>query len=170
MNSENLWPKDGGADLQKFPIFERELAERDFPSPQARATFEQSKLHWEEAELAGHGGCLRLYREALRLRREHPVFRPRDRAHTEVAELSCEVLAIRARSESEDWLLLCDLRGGHHSDLNEEPFCALEESRQWHLVFSSNATEFGGADPGSYDAVTGRLAFEHPEVLVLRAE
>ncbi|MEP6672624.1 MAG: malto-oligosyltrehalose trehalohydrolase [Chthoniobacter sp.] len=157
-------------DLRKFPIFERELAERDFPSPQARETFEQSKLQWEEAGQAGHGACLRLYRAALRLRREHGVFRPHDRARTKVAELSCEVLAIRARSETEEWLLLCDLRGGHRGDLRAESFCALPAGRQWHPVFSSNAPEFGGPEPGGYDPVSGHIVFQHPEVLVLRAE
>lgn len=157
-------------DLQKFPVFERELAERDFLLPQARETFEQSKLRWEEAERNGHGGCLRLYREALRLRREHAVFRPRDRGHTKVAELSCEVLAIRAQSETEDWLLLCDLRGGHRADLRAESFCALDGARQWQPVFSSNAPEFGGAGPQTHDLASGRIAFPSPEVLVLRAE
>ena len=128
-------------DLLKFPIFEKELTLRDFPSPQARETFEQSKLRWDEAEQKGHGACLRLYREALRLRREHSAFRPRDREHTQVAELSCEVMAIRARAAGEDWLLLCDLRGGHRGDLRAEAFCALEGSLQWRCVLSSNGAE-----------------------------
>ena len=157
-------------DLLKYPVFEKELALRDFPSPQARETFEQSKLRWDETEQKGHGGCLRLYRAALRLRGEHSAFRPRDRAHTQVAELSCEVLAIRARDADEDWLLLCDLRGGHRGDLRAEPFCALEGARQWRQVLSSNAAEFGGRDAPAFDAATASFDFQMPETLVLRAE
>ncbi len=156
-------------DLLRFPVFEKELARRDFPSPQARETFEQSKLRWEEAERNGHAACLRLYREALRLRREHAAFRPEDRTHTQVAELSCKVLAIRARDSEEEWLLLCDLRGGHRGDLRTEPFCALEGSRQWRSVFSSNAIEFGGSGSLRFDPGTGRFDFQMPETLVLRA-
>jgi maltooligosyltrehalose trehalohydrolase len=155
-------------DLQKYAIFERQLAEQDFPSPQAWGTFEQSKLRWEEAERDGHGACLRLYRAALQLRREHPVFRPPDRAHTQIANLSCDVLAIRAQGAGEDWLLLCDLRGGHQGNLATEPFCALDGSRQWHAVLSSNALEFGGRDQPSFDSASGEFAFSCPEVLVLR--
>ncbi|TCO89653.1 maltooligosyl trehalose hydrolase [Chthoniobacter flavus] len=157
-------------DLQKFPIFVKELSERDFPSPQARETFAQSKLQWKETTMAGHGACLKLYREALRLRRKYAAFRPVDRQHTKVAALSCEVLAIRYQAEAEDWLLLGDLRGGHSGDLSQETFCQLEPGRTWQVAFSSNAPQFGGSSRGSYDPQTGRLAFSHPEVLLLRAE
>jgi maltooligosyltrehalose trehalohydrolase len=87
-----------------------------------------------------------------------------------VAELACEVLAIRAQSDAEDWLLLCDLRGGHEGTLSGEPFCILESSRRWRPVFSSNAAHFGGPKSQSYDSTSSRIAFQHPEVLVLRAE
>jgi len=156
-------------DLQKYRIFEQQLAAQDFPSPQAPATFENSRLRWDEAEQAGHGACLRLYREALRLRREHAVFRPRDREHTHVAELSCGVLGIRAQGPEGDWLLLCDLRGRHQGNLRDEPFCALDQPKHWHIAFSSNSPEFGGPEKPSYDPGDGQLSFHAPEVLVLRA-
>ena len=158
------------SEIQRFPIFKKALVVRDLPSPQARETFEQSKLRWEESEHEGHGACLRLYREALRLRREHDVFRPKDRVHTKVAELSCGVLAIRAQNSEDDLLLLCDLRGGHSGNLRDEPFCALDAARRWHPIFSSNGPEFGGPDSMSFDAASGKLVFQVPEVLVLRAE
>jgi maltooligosyltrehalose trehalohydrolase len=157
-------------DISRFPIFEEALTLRDLPSPQAPETFEQSKLRWEEAGREGHGACLRLYREALRLRREHAVFRPKDRASTRVAELSCEVLAIRAQAGDEDWLLLCDLCGGHGGDLRGEPFCQLDAAQHWRTVFSSNDSKFGGPTSASYDPVSGVFDFQMPEVLVLRAE
>jgi maltooligosyltrehalose trehalohydrolase len=157
-------------DLQKYPIFEKELQARDFPSPQAQETFEKSKLHWEEAEQAGHGACLRLYRAALRLRNGHAAFRPRDRQHTKVALLACEVLAIRAQQGTDDWLLLCDLRGGHGGALPDEPFCQLDGGRRWAAVLSSNAAEFGGHETPSFDPATTRFHFAHPEVLVLRSK
>jgi maltooligosyltrehalose trehalohydrolase len=127
-------------------------------------------LRWEEAGREGHGACLRLYREALRLRREHAVFRPQDRANTHVAELSCGVLAIRAQAEEEDWLVLCDLRGSHGGNLNDEQFCTLAAGAAWQNVFSSNDPKFGGPDSVSFDPTTGKLVFQRPEVLVLRAK
>ena len=157
-------------DLSKFAIFAKELKERDFPSPQMRETFELSRLRWEEADEKGHAGCLQLYREALRLRREHAAFRPFDREQMDVAELSCEVLAIRMQNGHARWLLLCDLRGGHRGDVQTERFCALGEPRRWQPVLSSNAPEFGGPASMSYNPLTGHFDFQQPEVLVLRAE
>jgi len=157
-------------DLNKYEIFAKELKKRDFPSPQARETFEQSKLQWNETNKTGHAACLNLYREALLLRREHAAFRPQDREHMEVAELSCEVLGIRMGNAHEQWLLLCDLRGGHPGNVYTEPFCAIEETRSWRPVLSSNAPQFGGSDFMSYDTETGHFDFQQPEVLVLRAE
>jgi maltooligosyltrehalose trehalohydrolase len=157
-------------DLMKFGIFEKELALRDFPSPQARETFEQSKLRWDEAERKEHAHCLSLYREALRLRREHSAFRPPDRAQTQVAKLACEVLAIRARNTDEDWLILCDLRGGHRGGTRAEAFCALEGRRQWHCVLSSNSATFGGPNLPAFEPESGKFHFEISETLVLRAE
>ncbi len=158
------------SEMKDFPVSAKALVVRDFPSPQAEETFECSKLNWSEAERDGHGSCLRLYREALRLRRENAVFRPKDRAHTQVAELSCAVLAIRAEEPENDWLVLCDLRGGHHGDLRAEPFCQLAPNQQWRVRFSSNDPKFGGPNSVSFDPASGTLAFQIPEVLVLQAE
>ncbi|MEA3209846.1 MAG: maltooligosyltrehalose trehalohydrolase [Chthoniobacter sp.] len=159
-----------GRDIRRFPVFEKALVERDIPSPQARETFERSKLDWAESTQEGHATCLRLYRDALRLRREHPAFRPSDRAHTHVAELKCEVLAIRATAGSDDWLLLCDLRGGHSGSLPDEEFCRLTDGRSWRRQFSSNDPQFGGPDSVSFDESSGKLVFQIPEVLVLQAQ
>jgi len=156
-------------EMQRYPVFATALVTSKMSSPQAPETFERSKLNWSEAERNGHGTCLRLYREALRLRREHAVFRPKDRASTRVAELSCGVLAIRAQEAGDDWLVLCDLRGGHHGDLDNEPFCQLAPGLHWHSRFSSNDPQFGGPDSVSLDPLSGKLVFQMPEVLVLQA-
>jgi maltooligosyltrehalose trehalohydrolase len=42
------------------------------PDPQAEATFQRSKLRWEERDDPGHAGMLTWYRELLALRRAEP--------------------------------------------------------------------------------------------------
>jgi len=157
-------------ELQRFPVFATALESNDLPAPQAEATFERSKLNWAESEIDGYGACLRLYREALSLRHAHSVFRPKNRASTRVEALSCGVLAIRARDTGEDWLLLCDLRGGHQGNLQSEPFCEIDSALHWRVRFSSNDPKFGGPDSVSFDPLSGKLVFQMPEVLVLQAE
>jgi maltooligosyltrehalose trehalohydrolase len=56
---------------REFAAF-HELA-GEIPDPQARATFERSKLCWGERELPRHRATLELYRAALALRRTDPV-------------------------------------------------------------------------------------------------
>jgi maltooligosyltrehalose trehalohydrolase len=55
------------------------------PDPQARETFERSRLDWEERERAPHSEMLEWYRELLRLRREQPVLRDGQREGVQVA-------------------------------------------------------------------------------------
>ena len=44
------------------------------PDPQDLATFERSKLVWDEATQPGHADLLDLHRRLIRLRRTHPDF------------------------------------------------------------------------------------------------
>ena len=44
----------------------------DVPDPQDSATFERSKLEWDELDAAGHASILEWHRELLRLRRSRP--------------------------------------------------------------------------------------------------
>jgi maltooligosyltrehalose trehalohydrolase len=141
----------------------------EVPSPQDRATFERSKLRWEELSKSPHASVLALYRELLRLRREHAAFRPRLRETFRVAILTSEVLVLRLESPGEAWLLLCDLRGGHAGDLAEE-VARPPGSEGWQWVFSSNEERFGGDGGPSWEPAAGRFNFTKPEVLLLHAD
>ena len=44
----------------------------------------------------------------------------------------------------ENWLLLCDLHGGHKIDLNSEPFTTPPSGKNWQQVLSTNESRFGG--------------------------
>jgi maltooligosyltrehalose trehalohydrolase len=156
-------------EMREFPAFHEALATQEIPSPQAPETFERSKLKWEESTRGGHAACLHLYREVLRLRREHAAFRPQDRAHTHFAELKAGVLAIRARDGDDDWLILADLRGGHRGSLRDEEFCRLSADRRWKKNLSTNDRAFGGSDSASFSEAEGHFTFAQPEVLVLKA-
>ena len=157
------------SELRRFPMFDKMLNEGKTPAPQAPETFEESKLKWDEIEEGGHGGCLRLYREALRLRREHAAFRPLDRESLRVFELRENILTIRSRADGEDWLILCDLKGGHRGELFADQAACPPEGRKWRLVFSSNDARFGGAGVVAFDEMHGLLRFENPELLVFRS-
>ncbi len=57
----------------KFKAFADPDVRATIPDPQARSTFDASKLRWDERERGDHAQMLALYRTLLRLRREDPV-------------------------------------------------------------------------------------------------
>ncbi len=54
----------------RFAAFRDPALRERIPDPQARETFEASRLRWEERALEPHAGALRLHRALLALRRE----------------------------------------------------------------------------------------------------
>jgi maltooligosyltrehalose trehalohydrolase len=76
-------------EFKSFRAFSDPEARARIPDPQARATFESSKLKWDERSLPAHARVLRTVRELLRLRREDPVLRE-----------GCERKDLRARAEA----------------------------------------------------------------------
>jgi len=72
-------------EFKAFEAFASEATREKIPDPQARSTFERSRLSWEERERKPHDRVLKLYRELLFLRRSDPVLREcrRDRLRAE---------------------------------------------------------------------------------------
>lgn len=62
-----------------FPEYSDRTILRRIPDPQARKTFERSKLKWRECETGKHALVFDLYRECLRLRQGVAAFRPMER-------------------------------------------------------------------------------------------
>jgi len=60
------------------------FAEAQIPDPEARATFERSKLKWQEISEARHAEMLRWYRSLIRLRRESIALNEGDLGQTKV--------------------------------------------------------------------------------------
>jgi maltooligosyltrehalose trehalohydrolase len=149
-----------------------ELAET-FPSPQAEETFRRSKLNWEEVSQEPYAGILSLYREAIRLRKQHAEFRPRQRDHVKFAALSSGVLAMRVTAsgpQDGEWLLLCDLQGGHSGNLVDDQIAHPPQGAKWKPELSTSEARFGGSGRSSFDAESASFDFAEAEVLVLRAD
>ena len=136
------------------------------PDPQAEATFQASKLRWEEALADEHARTRALYREALRLRREEKAILARsDRANWQVVALGENTVAIAYTdvAAGEMCMVVVNLKGGdvHAAMIDEGP--AVE------VIFSSNETRFGGDGASAYDPGERTLFFEQPELLILKS-
>jgi maltooligosyltrehalose trehalohydrolase len=60
------------------------FAEQEIPNPEARETFERSKLNWDEVEQNHHKEMLEWYRALIHLRRTSTWLNDGDRGHTRV--------------------------------------------------------------------------------------
>jgi maltooligosyltrehalose trehalohydrolase len=152
-------------ELMKFEVFARELTTRALPDPQEIATFNASKLRWEESHAGSHREIRELYRQALAWRRAVPFCRARDFSDFTVAEIPPGVLALRSVRSSESWLLLYFPKGGR-LDLPREAITTAEHA--WQVVFSSNDTAFGGTGAAILDPEAQTLQTTASETVLLR--
>ena len=86
-------------------------SEGDFVDPQAPATFEQCKLDWSKASLSPHAEVLRLYRDLISLRKQHPGLGDCRKDFTEIQfDEHVKTLSIkRADSSGTTALVVCNL-------------------------------------------------------------
>jgi maltooligosyltrehalose trehalohydrolase len=79
---------------------------KTIPDPEARETFERSKLNWEELSEPGHAEMYRWYRELIRLRRSTPSLNDGEPGRTRVEWDEEEKWFIMTRGEV---TLICNL-------------------------------------------------------------
>jgi len=140
-------------EFRGFAAFRDPKAREKIPDPQREEACLQSKLRWDEIGQGTHAATLRLYCEFLQLRRQSAVFRNRSRDNFKVLEpIDSIIRLLFGRSESEQYLILADLVGGHHAP-------KLDATRVWQPLLSSNEKRFGGEDS---------MPFSEPEVRVFR--
>ncbi len=120
---------------QEFATFTGFAAD-DIPDPQDPATFERSRLRWDELAQPEHAALHRLHRELLQLR-QHPALQGRSRDSFTVAAIGEQALAIRRTSGGAAALILVNLRGELRYQLGEHAVTAPPAGRAWRPVFST---------------------------------
>ena len=150
-----------------FAAFAEGTSTKEIPDPQAEATFQSSKLRWEEAAAGVHAQTRALYREALRLRREEKaILARRDRANWQAVALGENTVAIFYTdvAAGELCMVVVNLKGG------DTHAAMIDEGPPVEVVFSSNAARFGGDGACAYDPAERSLFFEEPELLILKSK
>lgn len=123
----------------------------EVPDPQARSTFEASKLQWDELEQQPHAAVLELYRALLGLRREHPALLRRDRASVTVAELPDRALMLRREGPAPGDTLVVLVNLGPGAELPVPP-------GSWRILLDTEDERYGGCTPAVLAATSLRLA------------
>ena len=107
-------------EFQAFSAFADPATRERIPDPQARSTFERSKLVEAERERSPGQAVEALYRALLHLRRTDPVLSWQDRASMEVRAVSESVLTVRRWRGHDERLLIVNF-GETHFGLADDP-------------------------------------------------
>jgi maltooligosyltrehalose trehalohydrolase len=142
---------------KEFERFARFAAE-DVPDPQAKETFDRSRLDWEEKQHPDRAGIVALYRELLRMRREDPRLRNPARGDWDARALGDAVRLERRDSSGPALYVVANIRGEARIDL--EPGA--------RVMLWSEEPRFGGISEVP-PLRAGRLELAGPSAVVYSA-
>jgi maltooligosyltrehalose trehalohydrolase len=100
-----------------FPEFATLEGRGRIPDPQSPATFEASRLRWEERDEPGHGAALRLYQALLSLRLEHRALGASDALEGDAEALDTDTIAVRRADDRHVFWVVARLRNSGDIDL-----------------------------------------------------
>lgn len=157
------------AEFAKFSAFVDPERREHIPDPQARETFERSKIDWSELERSPGKEMFALHRALLRLRREEPPMAATARTDFDVVVLADELLAIRRRGRrfGDPLLFVIGLKGGGTISLAARDETRAPAGSDWHVELDTEAKAYGGTTPARLAGDTLTLA--GPSAVVLRA-
>jgi maltooligosyltrehalose trehalohydrolase len=162
-----LVEKGRGEFMRQFPS----LADVALPAPHDRSTFERCRLDHEERGQAFHAQGLALHRDLIRLRREDPTLRVRERRRIDGAVLCTETFLLRwFGTDGDDRLLFVNLGRDTDLDPGPEPLLAAPEGRRWALAWSSEDTSYGGRGTVAPQPETGGWHIAGHSALLLKAD
>jgi maltooligosyltrehalose trehalohydrolase len=160
------------AEFARFEAFADETKRVRIPDPQARSTYDASRLRWDERAQTPHAGTLELYRALLRLRRAEGALHRR--TPVDVVHVEHLGLAIRRAGDGGDDLLLvaCLLGPGLY---DRSTGASMAEGSDWTVALTTEELRF--RERASRQAATspeveteGGLAirFHRPSAVILR--
>jgi maltooligosyltrehalose trehalohydrolase len=121
------------------------FAGEQVPDPQARDTFERSKLVWEERAGDPHRAILRLYRDLLAIRHRFVAYHADDRALFDVQPFGTSgvMVAVKDAGNKQQGSLIVavNLLGQASLDLA----AAMSDAPSWDLLLDTEDPRYGGA-------------------------
>ena len=114
------------------------------PPPHGQATFERSRLNWDEWD--AHTAHRRLHADLIGLRRADPAFNQQAAGAVDGAVLAAEAFALRYATPdaADERLLLVNLGRDVVTSSFAEPLLAPPQGYQWGVSWSSESPAYGG--------------------------
>ena len=150
-------------EFKEFPEFADPAARERIPDPQDAATFERSKLVWEERERPEHAASLALYTDLLHLRNTHRALAASGQTVIDAVALDAATIAMRREEGGERFLVVARLEGAGRVSV------ALDDASP-RLILSTEGERYT-QDPAPVlvETAGGRVAvtFSRPGALIL---
>ena len=151
-----------------FPDFSNESARRRIPDPQSPATFEASRLRWEERGDPAHKASLALYRTLIALRLEHHALGASDERQGEAFAPDADTLVVRRRDRNDTFLIVARLRGG--GDVDFSSAADVRGDAPWDVILTTEEPLFAlDPAPPAIDQGPGItvIRFRRPGAVIL---
>jgi maltooligosyltrehalose trehalohydrolase len=128
--------------LAQFASYASAEAQAAVPDPADAGTFEAAKLDIDRQRR--DNPVLRMHRDLLRLRREHPSLAAQSRDLVEGAVVSGSAFVLRWLGPAEELLLVVNL-GPEGAICGAESLLACEPDSEWSVLWSSEHPDYGGS-------------------------
>ncbi len=165
-------------EFRRFAAFTDPKIRETIPDPQARKTFENSRLDWGEREAEPHAAILRLYARLLKLRREWPAMHSGDSFQVEAVSEGMVLMRRAApggaskRTDGGDLLVAVQLRGNGSVDLKRHSWAAPAAGCGWRVILSTEDSQSCrdgspvSMEPGTAGPTT--IAFSRPGAVIFQ--
>jgi maltooligosyltrehalose trehalohydrolase len=153
-----------------FPEFSDDQA-HSIPDPQARSTFESSRLRWDERGEPAHRAVLELYRALIALRLDHPsALGASNGVAGDAVALDDETIAVRRADGGDVFWVIVRFRSAGVVDLSAATEVRGEASAEWTVVLTTEDPLFAlDPCPPQVDERRGPLIrFERAGAVILR--
>jgi maltooligosyltrehalose trehalohydrolase len=154
-----------------FPDFSDEQARHSIPDPQARSTFESSRLRWDERAEPAHRAVLELYRALIALRLDHPsALGASAGVAGDAVALDDETIAVRRADGGDEFWVIVRFMSAGLVDLTPATEVRGEASAEWTVVLTTEDPLFAlGPRPPQVDERAGPLIrFERAGAVILK--
>jgi len=151
-------------EFRDFPEFATVEAAERIPDPQADATFEASRLKWDEVHEGEHAASLALHRTLLDLRAAHPALQASDERSCDAHALDDQTIVIRREHGGTCMLACVRLRDGGPVTIGS----ALDG---WDVLFTTEDPRFAAdPKPPRIDLARGAIEFARAGAVLLRGK
>jgi maltooligosyltrehalose trehalohydrolase len=155
-------------EFAEFPAFSKEL-NHAVPDPQARSTFEASRLRWEERTVAPHVFSLNLYRTLIALRLDHPALGASSELQGDAVALDDDTLAVRRAQGDDVFWMVARFRTAGTADLGSSVAARDKSGSSWQVVLTTEDPLFASDPrPPVLDAAVPTVRFARAGAVILK--